>query len=210
MKFYKRDPDRALSGMAELNLKQRGGYNSLIDLLYSRDGDVPDDDLRVSKMLSCHWREWGVIKLELMALGKVWITDGRLCAKRVQETINEAASFGQEQAQRASEGWVKRKNASQINGAAMPLGNASTPTPKYNKKDSSNGWGKNHQNGRAPMTPENMLAIFQQRIADSFPAGGTLIVHAASDPRHPDHNRCLALCQAQAEKLGKGWPHNWI
>ena len=40
MRFYKRDPDRALAGMIELNMKQRGAYNSLLDLLYSRDGSI--------------------------------------------------------------------------------------------------------------------------------------------------------------------------
>lgn len=134
MKFYKRDPDRALAGMAELTLKQRGAYNSLIDLLYSRDGDVPDDDIRVAKMMACHWREWKKIKAELIALGKVWTDGGKLHAKRVQETIKEAADFAQEQSRRASKGWQKRKNTSEINGRPMPSGNALTPTPRYIKE----------------------------------------------------------------------------
>lgn len=128
MKFYKRDPDRALSGMAELSLKQRGAYNSLLDLLYSRDGDVPDDDQRVARMMTCHWREWKAVKEELMALGKVWSEGGRLHAKRVQETIKEAARFSQDQSTRASSGWEKRKKDNENSDGEMPSGNASTPT----------------------------------------------------------------------------------
>ena len=138
MKFYKRDPDRALSGMYELTLKQRGAYNSILDLLYSRDGDVDDDDLRVSKMIGCNWREWKVVKEELIGLGKLWLEGGKIRAKRVQETIKEAADFGQDQSRRAAKGWEKRKNANENNDGVMPTGNANTPidtpidTPRIN------------------------------------------------------------------------------
>lgn len=129
MKFYKRDPDRALAGMAELSLKQRGAYNSLLDLLYSRDGEVPNDDARVAKMISCHWREWKAVKGELIAMGKIWVEGGMIRAKRVQETIKEASDFAQDQRKRASEGWQKRKNANENKDGVMPPGNALTATP---------------------------------------------------------------------------------
>jgi uncharacterized protein YdaU (DUF1376 family) len=145
MKFYKRDPDRALAGMNELTLKQRGAYNSILDLLYSRDGDVPDDDTRVARMISCHWREWKAVKLELIDLGKIWVEDGLICARRVQETLKEASDFSQDQSKRASKGWQKRKKDREINNPPMPPGNALTPidTPidrnkKNTKKKSGN------------------------------------------------------------------------
>lgn len=105
MKFYKRDPDRALAGMAELTLEQRGAYNTLLDLLYSRDGMVPDDDFRVAKMMSCHTREWVRIKAQLIKIGKVWVEDGNLCAKRVLATIADAKKFSEEQTARIEKRW---------------------------------------------------------------------------------------------------------
>lgn len=138
MKFYKRDPDRALAGMSELTLKQRGAYNSILDLLYSRDGDVPDDDMRVAKMINCHWREWRAIKKELMDLGKIWLEGGKITARRVQETLKEASDFSQVQRKRASERWHKSENNKENNASAMPPGNAltpiDTPTPRYTKR----------------------------------------------------------------------------
>lgn len=116
MKFYKRDPDRALAGMAELSLKQRGAYNSILDLLYSRDGDLPDDDVRVARMISCHWREWATVKKELIALEKIWLEGGKIRARRVQDTIKEASDFAQDQSKRASRSWHKRKKVNEING----------------------------------------------------------------------------------------------
>lgn len=124
MKFYKRDPDRALAGMAELTMKQRGVYNSLLDLLYSRDGVVPDDDRRVAKMIACHWREYETVKAELLALGKIWHEGGYLRAKRVQETIKSAADFAQDQRKRASNGWQKKRLDNEIKDAPLPGGNA--------------------------------------------------------------------------------------
>lgn len=126
MKFYKRDPDRALAGMAELTFEQRGAYNSLLDLLYSRDGNVPDDDERVARMLSCNKREWVRLKKSLIELGKVWVEDGKIAARRVQETINEATEFSNKQRANAKSRWVKSENTSENNGATVPHGN-STP-----------------------------------------------------------------------------------
>lgn len=128
MKFYKRDPDRALAGMAEMNFEQRGAYNSLLDLLYSRDGDVPDDDARVSRMLSCHWRQWARLKAELIALGKVWVEGGKLHARRVQETLKEAADFSQEQRRKVAKRWEKSEKDNENKEADIPPGNTLTPT----------------------------------------------------------------------------------
>lgn len=124
MKFYKRDPDRALSGMAELTPQQRGVYNSIIDLLYSRDGDVEDDDRRVAKMLTIHWLEYRTVKTQLVMLGKVWNEGGKLRARRVQATINEAASFALEQGKRAASRWAKDEKPKGNNDAPMRPGNA--------------------------------------------------------------------------------------
>jgi uncharacterized protein YdaU (DUF1376 family) len=132
--WYKRDPDRALNGMAELSLVERGAYNSLLDLLYSRNGNVPDDDVLVARMIRCHWREWKAVKKRLIAKGKIWVTaDGLMGAKRVQDCLTEAASFSQEQSKRAAKGWQKRKKFNVINHPSMPLAampprNASTTT----------------------------------------------------------------------------------
>ncbi len=120
VKFYKRDPDRALAGMAELTLKQRGAYNSILDLLYSRDGDLPDDDARIARMISCHWREWKSVKRDLIAAGKIWSEGGKIHARRVQETIKNAASFAQEQRKKASRTPQDPENTNENNRPPEP------------------------------------------------------------------------------------------
>lgn len=128
MHWYKRDPNAALAGMAELTMGERGAYNSLLDLLYSRDGKVPDDDTLVARMMNCHWREWRALKSRLMAREKVWIEGGMLCAKRVQDTLKEAAELSQKQSKIASKRWHKDEKFNEINETAMPPGIASTST----------------------------------------------------------------------------------
>ena len=108
MQFYKRDPDKALTGMAMLTLKQRGAYNSILDLLYSRDGDVPDDDGLIARAISVDVREWKSVKRELIGLGKLWVEDGKLRARRVAETLKDAADFSNLQRARVASRWEKK------------------------------------------------------------------------------------------------------
>src|SRR5262252_1454214 len=110
MKFYKRDPDRALAGMSELNPGQRGIYNSVIDLLYARDGVVPcltdSDDRAIARNISVAPQTWRTYKKQLLAIGKIRITtDGRLDANGVTERRNEAETHSDTQRKRVNIRW---------------------------------------------------------------------------------------------------------
>ena len=105
MKFYKRNPDRALAGMTELTLKERGAYNTIIDALYSRDGILRDDDEMLRRLMGCHGNEWRAVKARLIDQGKVWIEGGYLKAKGVDSTIQEAENFSETQRKNAEKRW---------------------------------------------------------------------------------------------------------
>lgn len=142
MKFYKRDPDAALSGMAELTLQERGAYNTIIDLLYARDGDVPDDDAMMRRVLGCHGNEWRAVKAKLMERGKIWIEDGFWKAKRVDEVLNEAAVFSETQRKRAGKRWEKSgKRAG--NAPETPDKRAGNSENSQQKQGSGNANGEN-------------------------------------------------------------------
>ena len=128
MKFYKRDPDRALAGMSELNPGQRGIYNSIIDLLYARDGMVPcvsaADDYHIAKNISVNARTWRTFKKQLMALGKIRVTnDGLLDANGVAERRFDAQTTSVSQAKRVSIRWQNYKLRKQFNDRAIRPGN---------------------------------------------------------------------------------------
>ena len=136
MKFYYHDPDAALSGMLELSLEQRGAYYSILDLLYSRDGIVPDDDLAVARMIRVHWRTWRALKQQLMAAGKLRVTiDGLLDANRVSDTLKNGSRLSQNQRRRASKRWQEFKKAKEINGTPYATAGNATNNNKYIYRD---------------------------------------------------------------------------
>lgn len=107
MKFYKRDPNAALAGMADLTLQERGAYNTILDLLYSRDGILPDDDEMIRRTMGCHGNEWRSVKTKLIDKKKLWIEDGYLKANRVDSVLKEAGNFSETQRIRAGKRWEK-------------------------------------------------------------------------------------------------------
>jgi uncharacterized protein YdaU (DUF1376 family) len=76
IKWYKRDPEQALNGMMGLSLDERGAYNTVLDLIYHRDGKLPDDDRFLAGYMGVDVRVWRRIKTRLIGLGKLSIIDG--------------------------------------------------------------------------------------------------------------------------------------
>lgn len=87
IKWYKRDPDAALSGMMSLTLEERGAYNTLLDLLYTRDGDLPDDDRFLAGWMRCDVRVWRRIKMRLVDAGKITLHEGKITNFRATSEI---------------------------------------------------------------------------------------------------------------------------
>lgn len=103
VKWYKRDPDAALSGMMELNLEERGAYNTVLDLIYSRANKLPDDDRWISGWLRCDLRVWRRIKSRLIEAGKIYIDGGMIHNQRADVEIEEAILRGVSRALSARE-----------------------------------------------------------------------------------------------------------
>lgn len=93
LKWYKRDPDAALSGMFELTLEERGAYNTVLDLIYSRDGELPDDDRWIAGWMRCDVRVWRRIKARLIEAGKLYVSCMKLRNQRADATILEGLSM---------------------------------------------------------------------------------------------------------------------
>lgn len=145
MKWYKRDPDAYFAGTRCLTLEERGAYNDVIELLYSRNGDLPDDDRMIARNLVVRPQVWRRIKARLIVLGKLHQTQGKLTANRIETTLKEAENFNETQRKRAERGWVSRKKCNENNDGEMPPGNANTTTTtttatiKKEKKEAPNG-----------------------------------------------------------------------
>jgi uncharacterized protein YdaU (DUF1376 family) len=142
MKWYKRDPDAFIAGTAELTLEEVGAYSFLLDLLYSRDGAVPDDDAFVSRNLRINPRTWRAIRERLIDKGKIWRTeDGNLTAKRVAYALNEARNFSEKQSNRARTRWQQSEKPNNNSAPGMPsaaLPSTTTTTTTTTAKERRN------------------------------------------------------------------------
>lgn len=78
MKWYKRNPHKALEGMMLLSLEERGAYNTILDLIYANGGQIIDDDRFLSGWMRCDVRVWKRIKNTLIEREKLYQADGFL------------------------------------------------------------------------------------------------------------------------------------
>lgn len=90
--WYKRDPDAALTGMMGLTLEERGAYNTILDLIYSQAGALPDDSRFISGWLRVDVRVWKRLRQRLIDLGKLYILEGTIRNSRADREVDDALS----------------------------------------------------------------------------------------------------------------------
>ena len=71
MKWYKRDPDAFKGGTLGLSLEEIGAYTLLLDDIYARDGNVPDDIRYLCRLWRCDPRVARRIRARLLELKKL-------------------------------------------------------------------------------------------------------------------------------------------
>jgi uncharacterized protein YdaU (DUF1376 family) len=145
LRWYKRDPDAFLNGVAVLTLEETGAYAIVIEAYYAVDGELPDDDYRMSRVLRCNPRTWRKLKLALIAKGKLHLKDGFLVVNRGEATLKEAREFSAKQARKGRMSAELRSNEGRMRGerAEKPNENSEAPQPstttttttKEDKKD---------------------------------------------------------------------------
>ncbi len=90
--WYKRYPEKALHGMLELNLEQRGAYSTIIDLIYARAGNLPHDIEFLRKQFGVTTRVAKRVVDELVALDKIQIVDGIIRTRKSDVEIRSRIS----------------------------------------------------------------------------------------------------------------------
>ena len=120
MKWYKRDPSAYLAGTRELTLEERAIYGDILELLYARDGDLPDD--LVPKVCGIRPQMWRRIKAALIAKGKIAVkTDGKLTQNRVETELKLARNrIEQTEIARAKALEIKRTASQSTDGQPQP------------------------------------------------------------------------------------------
>lgn len=110
--WYKRFPDKALSGMFELNLEQRGAYGTIIDLIYSRAGELPHDIDLIKSHLKVDARVTRRLLAELIDRDKIQIVDGLIRTRKSDVEIMTRIDTITAQSEGGKAGAEKRWNLS--------------------------------------------------------------------------------------------------
>jgi len=86
--WYKRYPSDVLASTLELNAAEKGAYTVLLDLMYARQGPLPDDVHFLTKAIGCSPQAWRKIRAHLFETGKITLTDeGLLANHRVMREL---------------------------------------------------------------------------------------------------------------------------
>lgn len=89
-KFYPRD---FYEGTQRMSLELKGAYIMLLNLIYTRNGPVDDEEGYVSRYIGCSIRKWQKLRLELIGLGKIAIIDGMISNSRADEELLKRTSY---------------------------------------------------------------------------------------------------------------------
>ncbi len=141
VKWYKRDPNAALGGMMVLTLEERGAYNTVLDLIYSHDNNLIDDDHFIAGWCRCDLRVWKRIKARLLELGKIELRAGLVTNFRATSEIDEylsmAASVSElNRIKGIKSGIARRKNNGLDEPHVEPETNTPRLTPRYKENPS--------------------------------------------------------------------------
>jgi uncharacterized protein YdaU (DUF1376 family) len=87
LKWYARDPARALAGMMKMTLEECGAYSKILDLIYLRDGKLMDDPAEICRWLNCDPRVWRRIRTKLIDMEKLYVHAGCLHNERADQEM---------------------------------------------------------------------------------------------------------------------------
>lgn len=135
IKWYKRDPDAALAGMAVLTLEERGAYTTVLDLIYSLQGNLRDDDRYIAGWLNCDVRKWRRIRRRLIDLEKLYLNGGNLRNGRADRELDAAQHRIASAADAGRASWRSRQEKMNIiNGTRLTLVQRPFELPTPTKK----------------------------------------------------------------------------
>lgn len=107
--YYKRFPRDFLEGTIGLSFESKGAYAIVLDLIYMRDGILPDDARYIAGQLGCSVRKWSAILADLVKAGKLQVQCGIISNFRADYLTEESRRYQDNQAKIAGK---PRKNKS--------------------------------------------------------------------------------------------------
>jgi uncharacterized protein YdaU (DUF1376 family) len=207
--WYKRYPSDFIAGTIGLTAEEKGVYSTLIDLMYDRGAELPDDPRHLARLCGCSTRRFGQVRDHLVSLGKLTLGGGLIGNNRFaiesRESQNQHENLAKN-ARKSHENRAKSKNLGQekteifgaddigSNGLASNrhisrqegLTGARGPEARSQKPEAAT------QLGRAPRTRPEIDAM-QVRL---FEAAPELRAQAASAPGLLDLSAIIRMLDA--------------
>ena len=175
IRWYKRDPRAALTGMMELSLEERGAYNTLLDLIYCHDGALNDDPKYIAGWLRCDPRVWKRLRLRLLSCGKLYLNGTQLRNEKADREIDEALGRVLHAAQAGLSSQAKRRaGLNKINVLiATTVGTAVELTQNHKERESrgesecvappQEAFDRSKGNGQHQTDNSELVAIIRQK-----------------------------------------------
>lgn len=175
MHWHPREHAKALRGMQMLTLEERGAYNTALDLIYDREGPIPDDARWLAGWMGVSVRKWSAIRAALIVKGKLFA----LNFNGVDCLMNERAA-------------IELENQAKLVRKLSESGAKGGRTRVENEKKSSN----NNSPALAPL--EARLKLIDKDIDNSSVANATG-ADAPRDPNKDAWDRALGVLVTQAQ-----------
>lgn len=97
--YYKKFPRDFLEGTVGMSLELKGAYAIVLDLIYMRDGRLPDDARYIAGQLGCSVRKWTSLRNQLVEMGKINVDLGIISNFRADYLLEETRKFRDKQAE---------------------------------------------------------------------------------------------------------------
>lgn len=162
--YYKRFPRDFLEGTIGLSFEVKGAYSIVLDLIYMRDGSLPDDARYIAGQLGCSVRKWSAILSELVSAGKLQVANGIISNFRADYLTEETRKYRDKQAEIAS---VPRKN----NDLQQPELSQAEAEPEPEDKRAADAL---RANGCEDDWPEGKSIDHARMLCDAVSNSGTL------------------------------------
>lgn len=107
--FHKRYHSDALAGFMSLSLEERGAFQTLLDLIYDRQGPILDNERLLAGYMGVSIRKWRSLRADLLAKGKIFLTeDGMIHNSRAEKEIENDAKTSRKHAENGLKGGRKK------------------------------------------------------------------------------------------------------
>jgi len=106
--WYKRYPLDFIDGTIGMSLELKGAYCIVIDLIYARGGEIPDDDRWLAGVCGVSVRKWKSLRAALIEAGKIVVENGMITNFRARKELETFAKLSRKRAESGRRGGRKR------------------------------------------------------------------------------------------------------